>query len=737
MKKVFKMVMILFVLISFLALPVISLAEEYTAEEEVKKEEMKKKEASEKDKKKEEKKKEEAKKEEKETTKLEEIVVTATHKMKVLDTPASISIITAKELEEMGAKNIVEALRKIPGLINKSSNQDAIAIRGTQSSMAGGPVILIDGVPQKVGDSRYNQFSFIPVSQVERIEVLRSAGIAYGPGSARGVINVITKKGDKEKPFNFNAAGSYGSWNTHDEYVGFHGGVNQWDYFLSAANYSTDGYEEEEQNRRSALLKLGYNLSDQTRIGIRGNFITNEHHTAYGLWKKKWQMENYRRDIHFPKSETDPTLVSHSEKEQDISTIALEFSRKAERLFMDSTASWTDYDEDYRDMHEKFTKPKNIQYDDKNQHIYTFTLSGGYNFDFGKVSFTPSVGINFEDIDFGQHSIYPYNPTKNTDKDIFDIEECQYGIFWDNDFLFGEKWGLKIGGRVDKAELKFEDKIPTKVDQDKTMFGWSVAPSYHFSDKANVYFSVGRNFWFPTPRYYAWAAERGGDLNRPEDLKPEESLTYELGYKHLVHKAFNVALTGFFTDYKDKFAGVYDDAGNWKGNKNIGEAEMKGVELEADGRLYPWFGYRLTGTYLNAKWTKGRMRVYEHPTNEKVMRDLDGYDIHGIPDYTYVVGLDFYPAEGLKCSLDINGTGPYYVDYLNRIEYGAKTTIDANVSYKINSWKFWVLGKNIFDEKIESVINTTGRLTGAGGEPNNAYYIQDGAYFEAGVSYHF
>ena len=212
---------------------------------------------------------------EEEVHKMEEVVVTATHKMKVIDTPASISIITAKELEKMGAKNIIEALRKIPGVIDTSSNDSAVAIRGAQSSMAGGPVILIDGVPQKAGDYRYDQFSFIPVSQVERIEVLRSPGIAYGPGSARGVINVITKKGYREKPFSFDAAGSYGSWNTHNEYAGFHGSMNPWDYFLNVANYSTDGYEDEDQDRSSALLKVGYNLSDKTRIGINGNIIKN------------------------------------------------------------------------------------------------------------------------------------------------------------------------------------------------------------------------------------------------------------------------------------------------------------------------------------------------------------------------------------------------------------------------------------------------------------------------------
>lgn len=668
---------------------------------------------------------------------LEEVVVTATHKMKMLDTPASISIITAKELEEMGAKSIAEALRKIPGVIDKSAKDDAIAIRGTQSSMAGGPVILIDGVPQKIGDYRYDQFSFIPVSQIERIEILRSAGIAYGPGSARGVINVITKKGKRDKPLKFDAAGSYGSWNTHNEHVNLYGGINQWDYFLNLANYSTEGYEEEDQDRRSALLKLGYNLSDQTRIGIRGNFIKHEHHTAYGLWKKKWQLENYRRDIHFPKSETDPTLVWHNEREQDVSTIALEFSQKDERLFLNAIASFTDYDEEYRDMHTKFTSPKRVYFDDKDQGTYTFTFSAGYNLHFGIVNYTPCLGVNLEDIDFEQRRSYPNDPNKNTDRYDFDIEERQYGFLWDNDFLFGENWGLKIGGRMDRAKLEFEDKVPNKVDQDKTMYAWSGALCYYFSDKATVYVSSARNFWFPTPRYYAWAAERGGDLNRPEDLKPEKSLTYEVGYKHILHKAFNINLTGFSTKYKDKFASYYDTTGTWRGMKNIGGAEIRGLELEANGRVCPWFGYRLAGTYLKAEWTTGQMRVYEHPSNTKVIRDLAGYDIHGIPRYTYVVGLDLYPFKGFKCSIDINGYGSYNVDYLNRIEYGAKTTVDANISYTIKHWKFWLLGKNIFDEEIERVINPTGRLTGPSGEPDNAYYVQDGRYIEVGVSYHF
>jgi len=94
---------------------------------------------------------------------LDTVVVTASHEMKMLDTPASISIITADELSDMGANSISEAIKKLPGVMDTSTSNDSISIRGTKSSMAGGPVILIDGVPMKIGDYRYDQFNFIPI----------------------------------------------------------------------------------------------------------------------------------------------------------------------------------------------------------------------------------------------------------------------------------------------------------------------------------------------------------------------------------------------------------------------------------------------------------------------------------------------------------------------------------------------------------------------------------------------
>lgn len=87
--------------------------------------------------------------------------------------------------------------------------------------------------------------------------------------------------------------------------------------------------------------------------------------------------------------------------------------------------------------------------------------------------------------------------------------------------------------------------------------------------------------------------------------------------------------------------------------------------------------------------------------------------------------------------MDVDTFGEYYIDYLNRLEYPSKTTVDVSVSYTWKKYTFWILGKNIFDEKVEKPRNTSGALTAAGCVPATESYVQDGAYVEAGFSLSF
>ena len=116
---------------------------------------------------------------------------------------------------------------------------------------------------------------------------------------------------------------------------------------------------------------------------------------------------------------------------------------------------------------------------------------------------------------------------------------------------------------------------------------------------------------------------------------------------------------------------------------------------------------------------------------------MDGYQVYGIPEVTGTAGVDFFPLLGLQLSVDANYTGEYYLDYTNRLKSPAKTTFDSRVSYAWDRYKVWLLGKNIFDEEMEHAYNSDAELTGPGGEPKTAYYVQDGAYVEVGFSIDF
>jgi iron complex outermembrane receptor protein len=670
---------------------------------------------------------------------LDEVVVTSTGKTKMLDTPASISVVTAADLEQIGAKNIIEALERIPGVYNTSSSRTSLSIRGTRSSMAGGPVILVDGVAQKYGSYRREELDIIPVSQIERIEVLRSAGVVYGPGSSRGVINIITKKAQAEKPIAVDLSTSYGSWDTYNVSGSLSGRVKQWDYYADLAHFTTNGYEDEDQTRTAGLVKFGYHLSAETRIGLRGNWLDSENKSAYGLAKYDWHLENYRRALHYPQSETNDDLVWHNFKEQDSAVYALDFSHKGSKLFIDGTVSYTDYDEVYHDTKDILYSSSEARgdVDDRDQGTHTATLSTGYHFDFDGVDYTPVVGLNFEKVDFKQRRTYPYDTgaPRSTDRYDLDLDEKSYGLFWDNDLAFGDHWGLKIGNRIDRADLEFKNREPVKFDTDETMWSWAVAPSYHITPKANTYLSVSRNFWTPSPQYYFWA--NNYDENDPEALKPEETTTYEIGYKHQVNRSVNLALTAYFAKTEDKFSGHYNSAGDYQGQKNTGDADTYGLEAEADGRPLEWMGYRLMAAYIQAEWQSGQARINAHPSNAEEIIDLDGKQVHGIPLWTGRLGLDFYPIKGLKASFDANYRGEYYLDYGNRVTYPDKITLDTSISYAWSKYKIWILGKNILDEEVERAINADGELTGPGGEPENSYYIQDGIYLEAGFSISF
>ncbi|GHE20633.1 TonB-dependent receptor domain-containing protein [Halomonas urumqiensis] len=139
---------------------------------------------------------------------LDSIVVTAAGFEQALrDAPASISVISGQELREQRVTSIADALRNVEGVdvggqVGKTGGRN-ISIRGMPSDYT---LVLIDGRRQNAaGSVTPNGFGetstsfFPPISSIERIEVIRGPmSTLYGSDAMGGVINIITRKVDRE-----------------------------------------------------------------------------------------------------------------------------------------------------------------------------------------------------------------------------------------------------------------------------------------------------------------------------------------------------------------------------------------------------------------------------------------------------------------------------------------------------------------------------------------------------------
>jgi len=158
--------------------------------------------------------------------------------------PGSISIITAKQIEENGARTFYEALEQVPGLHvypGKSfAMRKGISIRGIQSITNPHVLIMIDGV--SLGTGYYGSpamFFKMPSSIIEKIEVIRGPGSAlYGADAFSGVVNIISKKYENIEDL---VSLRYGSFETLEGYSHLNTKVGDLELGLSMSYVTTDG----------------------------------------------------------------------------------------------------------------------------------------------------------------------------------------------------------------------------------------------------------------------------------------------------------------------------------------------------------------------------------------------------------------------------------------------------------------------------------------------------------------
>jgi len=139
-------------------------------------------------------------------------VTTQKREENVQDVPASISVFSNIQIEDVDIRDTVELIRFSPNLhMKKIINENIIVIRGVSAFV----------------DSKYSPVGFyvdnvcFPINymqnpdlfDIERIEILKGPqGTLYGRNTESGIINIITKQPDNE--LRGKIYGEYGNYDT-------------------------------------------------------------------------------------------------------------------------------------------------------------------------------------------------------------------------------------------------------------------------------------------------------------------------------------------------------------------------------------------------------------------------------------------------------------------------------------------------------------------------------------------
>lgn len=209
---------------------------------------------------------------------LDEVVITATRTEQKSDRiPAPVTVITGQEIKSAGFVKLTDVVGELNGAALVSYFGNGLQLRGLDPAYT---LILIDNEPVIGRNGGTFDLDKIPVSNIERIEVVRGPVSAlYGSEALAGVINIITKK--PQPGVSGDVKLSYGSNETTN--VSGTVGLNKGKFssLIYTDGFRTSGYDLDKatlynsgsENTNGALQgKVSYHLNDKILLSLNSRY---------------------------------------------------------------------------------------------------------------------------------------------------------------------------------------------------------------------------------------------------------------------------------------------------------------------------------------------------------------------------------------------------------------------------------------------------------------------------------
>jgi len=212
----------------------------------------------------------------------QEIIITANRlPQSVNSVMAATTIIDRDAIRNSQAQNLIELLSGQPGMqLTQSGGQGAqtsLFLRGSESDHT---LMLIDGAQITTSTGAAGRLEFLPLDQIERIEIVRGPRSSiYGSEAIGGVLNIITRP-ETDPGFNGNFSAMVGSQNSNNTNLGLRGGNKSTTLGLNISHRETAGINFSEIGSAdadgfkndSAAFSFNHQFNDKL------NFATNYSH---------------------------------------------------------------------------------------------------------------------------------------------------------------------------------------------------------------------------------------------------------------------------------------------------------------------------------------------------------------------------------------------------------------------------------------------------------------------------
>ncbi len=219
------------------------------------------------------------------------IVVTATRNAQTVDDSlASVTVITREEIERSQAVDLQELFMGKMGIDIISNGgrgkSNSVFLRGTNSTHV---LVLIDGV--KIGSATLGSVSFqhLPISQIDRIEIVRGPRSSlYGSEAIGGVIQIFTRKG--KKGFGVNGSVAIGQYRSTQISTGVSTGTADTTLSMQFGYDKTNGFSAQKGNNpdddgsQNTSISAVFNHKFSNQISLDARFLRAETETEYDSW---------------------------------------------------------------------------------------------------------------------------------------------------------------------------------------------------------------------------------------------------------------------------------------------------------------------------------------------------------------------------------------------------------------------------------------------------------------------